>query len=415
MGDTPTRRDASLRCRALRRGGAYCSEPRSCRRSPPPGAIDAEARGPWTLVVETVGAARDGQQTATLRIVRTDGVPGVRVAATLPAFPEVAPGDRVTVDGRIRPRPTTPYGAYLERIGAAGTLTARSMTVERGPAEPCGRDRGPPPRGRRRRSRRSLPEPEAGLAAGILIGLRDRVDRDLAAAFTTAGVSHVVAISGLEHRDRGRGDGRRVRPARGVAVARSSRCSRSSRTWRSPARRRRSCAPARWPASCCWPASRGAPGGRLRRSAGPRSSCCSPTRDSSSDAGFQLSALATAGLIAWATPLTAWLDARGRGRVPRWLAESLGVSLAAQAATLPIVLIAFGRLAVLSPLVNLAIVPLVAPAMAAGLLAMVGGGLVSAGAPADRRRRSWRCPGWVVAADHGRDRRGGRRACRSPA
>ena len=42
----------------------------------------------------------------------------------------------------------------------------------------------------------ALPEPEAGLAAGILIGLRDRVDRDLAAAFTTAGVSHVVAISG---------------------------------------------------------------------------------------------------------------------------------------------------------------------------------------------------------------------------
>src|SRR4029077_2465114 len=43
---------------------------------------------------------------------------------------------------------------------------------------------------------RALPEPQAGLAAGILIGLRDRVDRDLATAFTTAGVSHVVAISG---------------------------------------------------------------------------------------------------------------------------------------------------------------------------------------------------------------------------
>ena len=41
-----------------------------------------------------------------------------------------------------------------------------------------------------------MPEPEAGLAAGVLIGLRDRVDRDLAAAFTTAGASHVVAISG---------------------------------------------------------------------------------------------------------------------------------------------------------------------------------------------------------------------------
>ena len=29
-----------------------------------------------------------------------------------------------------------------------------------------------------------------------MIGLRDRVDRNLAAAFTTAGVSHIVAISG---------------------------------------------------------------------------------------------------------------------------------------------------------------------------------------------------------------------------
>ena len=41
-----------------------------------------------------------------------------------------------------------------------------------------------------------MPEPESGLAAGVLIGLRDRVDRDLAADFTTAGASHVVAISG---------------------------------------------------------------------------------------------------------------------------------------------------------------------------------------------------------------------------
>ena len=49
---------------------------------------------------------------------------------------------------------------------------------------------------RPRRSPACCPEPEAGLAAGILIGLRDAVDRDLAAAFTTAGVSHVVAISG---------------------------------------------------------------------------------------------------------------------------------------------------------------------------------------------------------------------------
>ncbi len=43
---------------------------------------------------------------------------------------------------------------------------------------------------------RSLPEPEGGLAAGILIGIRERVSREVADAFTTTGLSHVVAISG---------------------------------------------------------------------------------------------------------------------------------------------------------------------------------------------------------------------------
>ena len=41
--------------------------------------------------------------------------------------------------------------------------------------------------------------------------------------------------------------------------------------------------------------------------------------------------------------------ARRGGRLPGWLAESLGVSFAAQAATLPVVLAGFGRFAVLAP------------------------------------------------------------------
>ena len=113
------------------------------------------------------------------------------------------------------------------------------------------------------------------------------------------------------------------------------------------------------------------------------------------DAGFQLSSLATAGLIVWATPLTAWIDSVGRGRIPRWLAESLGVSLAAQAATLPIVLVSFGRLAILSPIVNLAVVPLVAPAMAVGLVALAGGAAVLAGLP-DAVGAVLAAPGWVI-------------------
>ena len=64
------------------------------------------------------------------------------------------------------------------------------------------------------------------------------------------------------------------------------------------------------------------------------------------------------------------------------MTESLGVSLAAQAATLPIVLASFGRLAVIAPAVNLAIVPIVAPAMAAGIVCPDRWLVVGLGGPA---------------------------------
>jgi len=353
---------------------------------PPPG------EGPWQLVVASTGSPRDGHQSATLST--PPGAPrAFAVAATLPRYPEVVAGDRVTVDGQIRPRPQSAYGDYLARIGAVGTLTARTLGV--GPA--------PTDLGRRledlRRSAgnalaRVLPEPEAGLAAGILIGLRDRVDRDLAAAFTTAGVSHVVAISGWNIAI--------VAAAIGAIAGRLGRRRRSLLTMlaivgyvafagasasvvraalmagvvllaRETGRAGRAAAALGWAAV-------------LLLLADPRLI---------GDAGFQLSSLATAGLIAWATPLTEWIESGGRGHVPRWLAESLGVSLAAQAATLPIVLASFGRLAVVAPAVNLAVVPLVAPAMAVGLLALVGGALVVAGAPA-ALGAVLAAPGWVV-------------------
>src|SRR5205809_472463 len=95
----------------------------------------------------------------------------------------------------VRPRPESPYGDYLLRIGAAGTLMSRTLEVLPVPDDPA-RRLEELRRGAAEALARVLPEPAAGLAAGILIGLRDLVDRDLAAAFTTAGVSHVVAISG---------------------------------------------------------------------------------------------------------------------------------------------------------------------------------------------------------------------------
>ena len=348
--------------------------------------------GPWKMLVESIGSPREGHQVATVRTL-PDGPEGFRLAATLPRYPQVEPGDRIEVGGRVRERPDSPYGQYLERIGAWGSLDARDMRLLERPTD-AGTLLESVRRGGGDLLADVLPEPEAGLAAGILIGLRDRVDRSVAAAFTTAGVSHVVAISGWN-----------IAIVAAAIAALAGRLGRRRRTVvtviaivtyicfagaspsvlragamagvvlfaRETGRAGRAAAALGWAAA-------------LLLLADPRLVA---------DAGFQLSTLATGGLIAWATPLSARLDRWAGGRAPAWLTESLGVSLAAQAATLPIVLASFGRLALIAPVVNLAIVPLVAPAMAAGIVAMLGAGAVELGAP-EAAGSILAAPAWVA-------------------
>jgi competence protein ComEC len=346
--------------------------------APPPQAAEIpESDGPWIARVESVGAPRDGSQVATLRL---ESDPEVAIAATLPRYPAIEPGSRVSVDGAIRPPPDGGYGDYLRRTGVAGTIRSRSLEVLAG-----GRDDASGMLERLRRHAASalaaaIPEPEAGLASGIVIGLRDRVDRDLAADFTTVGASHVVAISGWNIAI--------------VAACVAALCGRLSR------RRRAFVTVA---AIVTYVAFAGASASVVRAAA--MAGVVLLARESGragraaaalgwaallllivdprlvSDAGFQLSSLATAGILAWATPFGAWLAARA-SRLPGWLTECLAVSLVAQMATLPVVLLSFGRLAIVSPVVNLGVVPLVAPAMAACAVALLGGLATVAGAPA---------------------------------
>jgi competence protein ComEC len=348
-----------------------------------------EDGGPWMASVESVGSPRDGDQVARLRLTTAHG--SVAVAATLPAYPVVTAGAIVEVDGRLRPPPDDdPYGAYLRRTGASGSLDVRVLRVLEMPglSLQAARDAAGDA------LRASLPEPEAGLAAGILIGLRERVDRSLAADFATAGVSHVVAISGWNIAIVAglvgavlRGRRRRVVTVAvlGVVVAYVIAAGGSPSVVRAAVM-----------AGVVLLARESGRAGRAAAALGAAAVLLLVVDPALiGDAGFRLSVLATAGLLAWANPIGAWLAGVGGGRVPRWLAESLGISLAAQAATLPDVVATFGRLSLVSPVVNLAVVPLVPVAMGGGVLALAGGGIAAVGAPT-AVATVLGLPGWLV-------------------
>jgi competence protein ComEC len=86
------------------------------------------------------------------------------------------------------------------------------------------------------------------------------------------------------------------------------------------------------------------------------------------DVGFQLSALATAGLIWFAAPVEA--------RFARWpplIREPVAFTLAAQLTTLPVILLNFERLSLVAPLANVAVVPLVPLVMLCSAAAAVVG------------------------------------------
>ena len=94
------------------------------------------------------------------------------------------------------------------------------------------------------------------------------------------------------------------------------------------------------------------------------------------DAGFQLTALATFGLPLLVPPIQ-----RRLARALAWLpashtvAELLAVTLAAQIATLPVLALTFHQVSLIAPIANLLTVPLLAPLLALGVPLAVCGAL----------------------------------------
>ncbi len=330
--------------------------------------------GTWQATV-TSAHTKNGQQIATIQTAE----PTLLCAAQFPALPRLTAGDTVSWTGWFAPLADSDYDRWLASSGVDATCQARDMTLVRHDDSAAGRIEG-----FRQASgdalQRVLPEPGGGLLAAILIGLRDRVDRDVAAAFTTAGVSHIVAISGwniaivaatIAALLRGLVSRRRralitilailaytVFAGASPSVVRAAAMSGVALLAQESGRGSRVIVGLAWAVAIMLLVEPAIVG----------------------DVGFQLSATATAGLLVWATPLTKRLGEHAPW-LPSAIRESLGISLAAQAATLPIVLLAFGRLAVIAPLANLVAVPLVPPAMAAGAVAFLAGWMAVLGLP----------------------------------
>ncbi len=364
------------------------ADPSSLPPNPPPAAA---IEGEWHADVLTLGSTAEALQRTTLVVTQASGGGRVssseplgpwRTYAWLPRYPTVIPGDRLVFEGRLVPvvADGSSFAEWLIETGVVATVRPRSMTLATGDDSPIAE--------RVREAvdlamARVVPEPMAGLASGILVGRRDRVSREVADSFTTTGLSHVVAISGWNICIVGAVVG---------GLLSATGLSRRSRTVGIVAALVAFTFIAGGGASVVRASVMGGVALIARESGRPGTATAAlgiavwllllgdPAMIQ--DIGFQLSVAATAGLLAWGGRMTERIAGPAAGRPRRWLAESLGVSLAAQAATLPLILFHFGRLSLVSPLANLLVAPIVAPAMLVGFIALVAGLLIAAGAPA---------------------------------
>jgi len=270
----------------------------------------------------------------------------------------VALGDRVEVQGTL----SGPVGRAPPVI-----LFPRRVTVQ-----PSGAARGM--LGLRAAAQRAimaeLPSPQAGLAAGVLLGGSSGLDPQLRAQLQRTGLAHLLAVDGYKQvlvaallRALGQrllGGGRRVSLLVLPALA----------AYTLLAGARPSAVRAGLMLGLAELASAS---GRLSdplTSIGLVASAMAVHEpDVLLDAGFQLSVSATLGLVLF------WprLQRLTRGLL-RPLAEPAGMSLIVSVATLPVTLHTFGSVSLVTPLAHVVALPLVAPALlGAGLLALVGG------------------------------------------
>jgi len=287
-----------------------------------------------------------------------------RMLVWMPRGIDAESGDRLRIETRVELAEDFDgfaYREYLARqgIGAIGRLrVAEIVTAASGPVALLAGVRGALLAG----LNAITPEPEAALGAGILLGVRASIAPEINDAFATAGLTHVVAISGwniaivaalvaagarpLERRRGGR--------LASAGVAAATVAGYVVLTGASP-----SVVRAALMAAAMLVAGLG--GSRAHAASALALAAMIMLLAAPSvlwDVGFQLSLLATAGLIWFGKPIE-----RRLAGWPAWIREPVALTLAAQLTTLPVILVNFERLSLVAPIANVLVVPFVPVAM----------------------------------------------------
>ena len=297
-----------------------------------------------------------------------------RLQVRVPRALSLSTGDRLAVRGVVEAPPVLEefdYRAYLARQGIGAVMLTREprlLGIRGGIGAWVAGLRAWLLGG----VLRVIPEPEAALGAGILLGVRSGIAPRVQDAFATAGLTHVVAISGWNiaivaaligamTRPLARGPGGRWLAALVGALAITSYV---LLTGASPSVVRAALMAAAL---------------LIARLGGSTAHALSALMAAALlmllvsppvlwDVGFQLSTLATAGLILYAAGIEARL-----ARWPALVRGPVSLTLAAQITTLPVVVGTFDRLSLVAPLANVVVVPLVPLVMLAAAMATAVG------------------------------------------
>jgi competence protein ComEC len=335
-------------------------------------------------VLGTIASGTGAQLRLRIEAVRLDHVE-LACAQEVPARWRESPGsgsatasEALAVGTRLEAfaRWWTPPGSVPAPLRRPGALLLEEVTLLDG-----GSGRLPAAERLRRGARARVDAmfgSQSPLAASVLLAQRDALDRDVRDRFARAGLSHLLAISGLH-----------VGLVCGMLLLAGSLLRLG---------RRRSAAFAA-AGTVAYVLLLGAPHSAVRAALQlvlllAASMLQRPTRPESLVAaaaltilimdpgallspGFQLSFAGVAGLLALRPPLLHLLGGavpgREAGRVRRWLADALATSIAATLATAPVVAWHFGQVAPIGIAANLVAIPLLSLALPALALALLVG------------------------------------------